>query len=264
MIGKITNALKRRLIPRDAHSSLRLWLVGPAEDGIPRLISDFDAEPVLVLAPHADDEIIGPGGTVRRHIIAGAPVTVIILTDGKWGGYNPDGKLVEKRKEESRSAARILGVPEPIFFDAPDGNLGDADEVATRLGGVLEEKKPKYIYLPALTDGHADHWATNCHLHALLAKVRSDAVIRGYEVWTPALANCCVDISETVEIKRRAIDAFATQTAQDDYTAAALGLNKYRSLQHLHGRGYAEAFMEMTAGQFDALFKAASLRHGER
>jgi LmbE family N-acetylglucosaminyl deacetylase len=261
MLSKFTNALKRRLIPRDAHSSTRLWLVGPWEDKPPQLISDFNADPVLVLAPHPDDEIIGPGGTLRRHILAGAPVTIIILTDGKWGGYNPDGKLVEKRKEESRNAAQILGAGAPIFLDAPDGNLGDAAQVATQLTQILSEKNPRFIYLPALTDGHPDHWSTNRHLHALLPRLRKDAIIRGYEVWTPTLANCCVDITETAENKRQAIEAFPTQTASHDYTAAALGLNKYRSLQHLHGRGYAEAFTQLTPQQFADLFAAASLRH---
>lgn len=261
MLSKLTNALKRRLIPRDAHSSTRLWLVGPHEDRPPQLVSDFNADPVLVLAPHPDDEIIGPGGTLRRHILAGAPVTIVILTDGKWGGYNPDGKLVEQRKQESRNAAQILGSPAPIFLDAPDGNLGDTPQATTQLAKILTEKNPRYIYLPALTDGHPDHWSTNQHLHALLPKLRPDAIIRGYEVWTPALANISIDITETIEIKRQAIEAFPTQTASHDYVAAALGLNKYRALQHLHGRGYAEAFTQLNAQEFKNLFDAASLRH---
>jgi LmbE family N-acetylglucosaminyl deacetylase len=256
--------LKRRLIPRDAHSSTRLWLVGPWEDKPSELVSEFTRDPVLVLAPHPDDEIIGPGGTLRRHILAGAPVTIVILTDGKWGGYNPDGKLVEKRKDESRNAAKILGAPEPIFLNAPDGDLGNTPEAATKLERIIADTNPKYIYLPALTDGHPDHWSTNQHLYTLLPKLRGDAVIRGYEVWTPALANICIDITEIAEIKKQAIEAFPTQTAQHDYTAAALGLNRYRSLQHLKGRGYAEAFTQMTAQEFDHLFRSASLRHLEK
>ena len=64
-----------------------------------------------------------------------------------------------------------------------------------------------------------------------------------------------------VDLKCQAIEAFPSQTSSDDYAAAALGLNRYRSLQHLHGRGYAEAFNQMTADEFRYLFTAASLRH---
>lgn len=231
----------------------------------PELVSDFDAEPALVLAPHPDDEVIGPGGTIRRHKLAGASITVAILTDGRWGGHNPDGTLVQRRKEESLRAAEIIGTPPPLFFDAPDGNLEETPELLARIAPLFTENKPKYVYLPALTDRHPDHWSTNRLLYELLAKlpreIARNVVIRGYEVWTPAPANRCVDITQTAEVKRQAIDVFASQTGADDYAAAALGLNRYRSLQHLHGRGYAEAFMQMTPAEFRELFKAASLRH---
>jgi len=264
-LAKFTRAVKRRLVPRDAHSSLRLWLVGPWEDRPLELIADFDAQPVLVLAPHPDDEIIGPGGTIRRHILAGAPVTVAILTDGRWGGYNGDGKLLDRRKDESRRAAQILGTPPPIFFDVPDGELAETPHILDKIRQLFVEKNPKYVYLPALTDAHSDHWSTNRLLHAVLSKLPRESVqrllIRGYEVWTPTLANCCVDISSTAEVKRQAIDAFPSQTSTHDYAAAAFGLNKCRSLQHLYGRGYVEAFMQLTADEFLTLFPAASLRH---
>jgi LmbE family N-acetylglucosaminyl deacetylase len=243
---------------------VRLWLLGPWEDTLPQLAADFNSNPVLVLAPHPDDEIIGPGGTLRRHILAGAEVTIVILTDGRWGGYNKDGKLPDKRKEESRNAAKILGARDPIFFDAMDAHLIEDSSVPAKLERIITDTNPKYIYLPALTDGHPDHWATNSHLHSLLSKLRPDAIIRGYEVWTPTLANILVDIAETAEIKKQAIEAFPTQTASHDYTAAALGLNKYRSLQHLNGRSYSEGFMQLTPAEFDELFKSASLRHAEK
>jgi LmbE family N-acetylglucosaminyl deacetylase len=190
---------------------------------------------------------------------------VAILTDGRWGGYNGDGSLVERRKEESRRAAEIIGTAPPLFFDTPDGKLEESPELLARLAPLFTDGRPKYVYLPAMTDGHPDHWGTNRILNALLASLPGEVwrnlVIRGYEVWTPALANCCVDITGAAEVKRQAIEVFASQTGANDYTSAALGLNRYRSLQHLHGRGYVEAFMEMTPGEFRGLFQAASLRH---
>ena len=77
-----------------------------------------------MLAPHMDDEVIGPGGTLRRHVEAGAAVTVVFLTDGRMGGYD-DGTLSRRRKEESRQAAELLGFGDLLFLDAPDGKLRD-------------------------------------------------------------------------------------------------------------------------------------------
>jgi LmbE family N-acetylglucosaminyl deacetylase len=221
-------------------------------DSEPGSIDQFTNEPVLVLAPHPDDEVIGPGGTIRRHVLAGAAVQPVILTDGKWGGFNGDGKLVERRKAESRRAAEILGSREPTFLDEPDGSLEDSGRVVDKLLEIFRGVKPRYVYLPALTDEHHDHWATNCILNSLLARVAEGErpVVRGYEVWTPLPANRVVDITEIAELKREAIGAFESQISTYDYAGAVLGLNHYRALRKLRGKGFAEGIMEMTAGEF--------------
>ena len=43
-------------------------------------------ERIVVLAPHMDDEVIGCGGTLARHVACGAEVTIVFLTDGRRGG----------------------------------------------------------------------------------------------------------------------------------------------------------------------------------
>ena len=42
-------------------------------------------ERVIVLAPHMDDETIGCGGAIARHVKAGATVHTVFLTDGRHG-----------------------------------------------------------------------------------------------------------------------------------------------------------------------------------
>src|SRR5579885_3094484 len=92
-----------RLVPRRMRSSLRLWAYLDWPDQKPAPLESFGPEPVLVLAPHMDDEVIGPGGTLRRHVEAGAAVTVVFLTDGRMGGWD-DGTLNQRRKRESERA----------------------------------------------------------------------------------------------------------------------------------------------------------------
>jgi N-acetylglucosamine malate deacetylase 1 len=271
MASSFTSIVKsclRRVVPRRAQSSLRLWLSTDWQDREPRLVKQFTADPVLVLAPHPDDEVIGPGGTVRLHVLASAPVYVVIMTDGRFGGYDPDGTLCKRRKEESVNAAKLMGTREPIFLDAPDTALTETKKILDDLAKVFVQYRPKFVYLPALTDNHPDHWATNRVLYALLHRLPLELtgplIIRGYEVWSPVLANLMVDISETADLKRQAINAFPSQTSIDDYASATLALNQYRSLRNLHGRGHAEAFMELNANEFKKLFEAASLRHEPR
>jgi LmbE family N-acetylglucosaminyl deacetylase len=264
-------------LPRGARNSLRLLTLLDWPDRAPRLLSQFSKDPVLVLAPHFDDEVIGPGGTLRQHVLAGANVTVAYMTDGRRGepetyssGFAPaevarrEQALVERRKAESRTATAILGIADLFFFDGPDGALLETTEMVARLVGLLNRVRPAFVYLPAVSDNHPDHWATNRIYRAALAQasdeLRNAILIRGYEVWTPLPANIMVDIGDVFEIKRQAIDAFPSQTRYVDYTRIAAGLASYRSMMHLHGRGYAEAFFETTAAEYERLFEAITVR----
>jgi LmbE family N-acetylglucosaminyl deacetylase len=240
----------RAVVPKRARSSLRLWTLLETPDRAPELIKDFDASPVIVLAPHPDDEIIGPGGTIAFHATAGAPITFVILTTG------PDAAI---RQAESRAAAKIIGVNDLLFLDAPDGALSDTDEMVSRVAQILTERRAGIVYLPCLTDHHCDHWAANRILRKALDHLSPNILIRGYEIWSPLPANRMVDITTTMEKKRDAIAKFVSQTKLVDYSRTILGLNTYRSMMRIEGRGYAEAFLETTPDEFRRLFEKISL-----
>jgi LmbE family N-acetylglucosaminyl deacetylase len=254
----------RTLLPRRARNSLRLWTILDTPDFAPRMIEEFSAGPIIVLAPHMDDEIIGPGGTIVRHLRAGASVTFVLMTDGMAGDQRAKESLSEERKAESRRAAEIVGVSDLIFLDGPDGSLDDSPEIVAALEKIIASRKPAIIYASGLTDHHRDHWATNRilrkSLDRLSAGLSRNILIRGYEIWTPLPANRMADITQVVEIKRQAIEVFVSQTRLVDYAWTILGLNQYRSMIHLCGHGYAEAFLENTVDEYRELFDRISLK----
>src|SRR5262245_8021728 len=111
------------------------------------------AQKIVVLAPHMDDEVIGCGGTVARHVDAGADVTVIYLTDGRRGAANvnrlkgaelraAEVALVARRKEEAHRALAVLGVKKLTFLDCEDTRLESDPNVAARLRALLQEIRP--------------------------------------------------------------------------------------------------------------------------
>src|SRR5204862_5930569 len=66
---------------------------------------------VLVISPHPDDESIGCGGTVRKHVEEGATVRAIFLTSGEKGGHGQgEQATADIREAEARAAATILGI----------------------------------------------------------------------------------------------------------------------------------------------------------
>lgn len=199
------------------------------------LVWEPGPERVVVLAPHMDDEVIGCGGTLARHVACGATVTVVFLTDGRRGGrLDADEQaqglsLTEVRKREAHAALADLGIGEPLFLDAEDGRLAAATGLETRLRELLLAARPQIVYLPFLLEEHPDHRAVS----ALLARAVSGTSLtfrcHGYEVWTPLFPNCFVRIDQTIETKRKALLRYRSQLADADYLHAALGLSAYRS-----------------------------------
>jgi N-acetylglucosamine malate deacetylase 1 len=195
---------------------------------------------IAVLAPHMDDEVLGCGGTIARHVLAGANVSVIFMTDGRHGGESKLGlteservlsqeSLVKVRKDEARLAARVLGASDVSFLDAEDGRLDSDPRVSIGLRLILERVKPDVVYLPFLLENHPDHVAVSQKLLAATAGTQLDFECRCYEVWTPLFPNILVEIDITMELKTRALACYSSQLAIMDYLHTCIGLNAYRS-----------------------------------
>jgi N-acetylglucosamine malate deacetylase 1 len=217
---------------------------------------------VVVLAPHMDDEVLGCGGTIARHADAGAHVTVVFLTDGRYGGWvdrTASQGLVNVRKQEAQRAGDILGVRRMFFLDAEDSKLRADRLVARKLREVLESERPGIVYLPFFLERHDDHRAANDVLMTAVKGTALDFECRGYEVGTPLFPNCLVKIDETIELKKRALACYQSQLAVLDYQHSAVGLNAYRSLA-LAGDGcrFVEAFHALKLADYRRLHRALS------
>lgn len=275
MLRRLVRWGYRHLLHPSARNSLHLALLLAEHDRAPEPITDFAASHVLVLAPHMDDEVIGCGGVVARHVAAGARVAVAYMTDGRGGASFPPGgtateiaahrlELCAARKREARAAAAILGIQELYFLDAVDRSLRPDDAIVDALARRVAELRPEIIYLPFAMDMHGDHWQTNLVFAAcadrLPPALLRHALCRGYEVGTPVVANRLADITAVMDVKRAALQAFPSQLAHTDYVRCAEGLNAYRSITFGRGRGYAEAFHERSAASYRELLRQTASR----
>lgn len=229
-----------------------LALAARAGDG-PALLPGPPPGPVLVVAPHPDDETIGAGGALARHALAGDAVTVLVATSGERtsGGGRHAQAVAVAREAECRGALADLGVGEPTFLRLPDGALGGW--VAELAAAVREYgRDARVVYLPSLLDPHRDHRAVNAAVAA--ASLRVDADTYGYEVWSPGPVDVVLDVGEVYERKERALRRYATALASVDYVRAARGLATYRSIAGgLGGGGFAEGFLRLPAPDHAAL-----------
>jgi N-acetylglucosamine malate deacetylase 1 len=200
---------------------------------------------VLVIAPHPDDETLGCGGTLIRHVQRGDRVSAIFLTSGELGlKQMPRDEAWRVREHEAQDAAQVLGLAEVHFLRCPDWFLSDhIENTASLLRPLLALVQPALIYVPHVLEWHPDHKAA---LHVLTMALNPPYTpspsIRTYEVWTPMPEFDHVeDITGSMEQKLRAVRCYASQLTELHYDRAMEGLNAYRG-EMAARRPYAEVF----------------------
>ena len=117
---------------------------------------------VLVCAAHPDDEVLGCGGTMARHVDQGDAVHVIFVADGIGSRQNSSAEreqALRERREAAKNAARILGCEMPHCLDYPDQRLDTVPllDITQSIEALLAEIKPDLIYTHHGDDLNADH-----------------------------------------------------------------------------------------------------------
>jgi LmbE family N-acetylglucosaminyl deacetylase len=180
---------------------------------------------VLVFAAHPDDEVLGMGGTLCLHAAEqGDEVRVVCVTDGSSSQYPGDSELRERKNEEARRAAEVLGVADYVHLDLPDMRLDTLAHVD--LNGIVEQQVrevgPEVVYTPQ-PDVNLDHRALFDSVAVATRPTPGQAVRRlltyaptSSTEWTPAatnwfLPNWFVDVTATLERKLEAFACFETE-----------------------------------------------------
>jgi LmbE family N-acetylglucosaminyl deacetylase len=212
---------------------------------------------VLVIAPHMDDEVLGCGGTIRRHVTAGDDVIVCIVTQRAYN-HEYDHELISREKDACHRARDILGYNEIVFLDLPDEKLDQSQiDIIVPLEETVNEYRPDIVYLPHRGDNNQDHRAV---FEAVRVACRPYAAggastLRVYEVpsstdivplyaeW-PFLSNYYVDISAVLEDKLKAMACYEAESRPFPHPRSQKGLRTYAMKRGIEsGLSAAEAFM---------------------
>ncbi|MES2911178.1 MAG: PIG-L family deacetylase [Pseudomonadota bacterium] len=145
-----------------------------------------DAQRLVVLAPHPDDEILACGGLLAGWTLQGHAAKVIAVTDGEASHGSADLKACARmaacRAEESQAGLRTLGIASPCItrLGIADGKVGDhLDGLAQKLQAMLWPTD--LVVTTWHLDGHPDHEATA--LAAAHACAASGARLLQAPVW---------------------------------------------------------------------------------
>jgi len=117
---------------------------------------------VLVVAAHPDDEALGCGATIARHVANGDSVSVAFMTDGVGArrGVGPDAA---SRRAACDKALSELGVSRSWHYPFPDNGMDTVPllEIIEAVEVTAREISPDRIYTHHATDLNIDHRLTH-------------------------------------------------------------------------------------------------------
>lgn len=169
---------------------------------------------ILAIGAHFDDVELGCGGSLAKHAQRGDKVYVYIATVSGFADYNNRTiRTNETALEEGRNAVAILGAEELICGQFKTLEVEFVDSLNIEILRIVQEKKIDLVYCHWVGDIHHDHQAVaEASLHACrhvprLLMYRSNWYHSPYSF----TQNFYVDISDTVEIKEKAILAHVSE-----------------------------------------------------
>ncbi|MBI2619953.1 MAG: bacillithiol biosynthesis deacetylase BshB1 [Ignavibacteriales bacterium] len=207
---------------------------------------------ILVIGAHPDDIELSCGATVATLVRQGLRVVLADLTEGELGTRGTR----EIRAREARQAAEILGVAARRNLGIQDGNIEINKTNLHQVISLIRELTPSIVICPHSFDRHPDH----VHAHQLtreawfyagLAKMTT--TLRGKEQkphrpdnwfefmqWHEFTPSFIVDVSETWEVKMKAVHAYESQffRKESDEPETKLSKPEFLDLVQTRGRAY--------------------------
>ena len=185
---------------------------------------------VLIFAPHPDDEVLGCGGVIAKHVAKGDSVFVCVATCGQPPIFNND--LMKQNGwphtlyPEIKVAHEILGVQETIYLGFPAADLESTSrfELNGRLMELIQDLKPDAVYMPHFGDMQKDHTLL---AEAIMVAVRPKyghrvQYVYAYETLSETewniphaknmfIPNVFIDIEDYLQIKLKAMECYQSQ-----------------------------------------------------
>ena len=112
---------------------------------------------ILIVAAHPDDEILGVGGTICKHVEKGDDVYICIVTKA----YEPEWtkEYIETKIKEQKKVDELLGIKKRINLDLPTVKLNviPCGELNKKISIVIDKIEPDIIYTHFEHDLNYDH-----------------------------------------------------------------------------------------------------------
>ena len=188
---------------------------------------------VLVVSAHPDDETIGAGGTIARHVSEGDEVYWCIVTQG----YNPplSDEFLEATAQQVEAVRRVYGIRK-VFrcgFPTIKLNIVPHRDLTSAIQRVVDETGPHTVYTTPPCDVNVDHRLVfeatlvatrplpGCSVRRVLAYEIGTTSSYGVGSFSP---NVYTDISSFIGRKLEAMACYQTELHEYPHPRSLKGL----------------------------------------
>ena len=127
---------------------------------------------VLVMSPHMDDEVLGVGGTIAKHVENGDEVYVCFIAHRIYN-HKYDKVASDREMDNALKAKKVLEYKEAKFLNLNDERLDLCiQDILIPLENYISEINPELIYVNHGGDNHQDHKAV---FKAVMVAIRPSA-----------------------------------------------------------------------------------------
>jgi len=221
-------------------------------------------ERVLVVAAHPDDEVLGLGGTLARHVSEGDQVQALIVAEGATSRRQQRDEAgrhdeLAALRSAASSAAEALGCHPTRFLGLPDNRLDGMEllDVVKQIEAVIDDYRPAVIYTHHGGDLNIDHRIVHQAVLTACRPIPGDFIraVYAFETvssteWGEAGSHAVfhptrfVDVTDWVDSKRRALRCYDAEMRDFPH---ARSLQNVENLMRYRGASMgmeaAEAFM---------------------
>lgn len=211
---------------------------------------------VCFVSPHPDDIELFCGGSLLKHVSENNQITIIMMTKGGKGTWNPfirEEKLEKIREQEARARYNIINNINLIFANFKDAEVIKNENSINIMKHLLLPINPDIIYIPEyIADlamwNHMDHIQTSEIVLEITKHQKKSTIIRCYH---STAINYIVNIDNFYHDNNRAIRFYKSQSglfAPEPFLVPRLKkrYNKHRRQWGKKiGCHYAEGFREI-------------------
>ena len=203
-------------------------------------IADSEIKRVLVINAHPDDSDFGASGTIAQWVKKGIEVSYVLCTNGDQGGEESGiakEDMPKVRQREQREAGAVIGVTDITFLNYVDGHLEPTLALRKDIVREIRRVQPDRMVCQSpernwerLGASHPDHLAAGeAAIQAVYPDARNPFAFTDLlekenlqpwkvrEVWMLGYANpdYFVDVTDTFDLKIKALHAHASQTSHN-------------------------------------------------